>query len=112
MTLKEPMLYAKRIPPGFWSMTMYDGVTFYTAPNPINRYALGSDDDLTRNADGSITLYVQHDDPGAGKHANWLPAPSGPFYLILRNYAPAPEVVQALQNPAAFQGPPPLVAVH
>ncbi len=112
MTLKEPMLYAKRIPPGFWSMTMYDAVTFYTAPNPIDRYALGSDDDLTRNPDGSITLYVQHDDPGPGKQANWLPAPSGPFYLILRNYAPAPEVVEALQNPAAFPGPPPLIAVH
>jgi hypothetical protein len=112
MTLREPMLYAKRIPPGFWSMTMYDGVTFYTAPNPINRYALGSDDDLTHNADGSITLYVQHDDPGPEKRSNWLPAPSGPFYLILRNYAPAPEVVQALQNPAAFQGPPPLIPIH
>ena len=112
MTLKEPMLYAKRIPPGFWSMTMYDSVTFYTAPNPINRYALGSDDNLAHNADGSITLYVQHDDPGPDKRSNWLPAPSGPFYLILRNYAPAPEVVRALQNPAAFQGPPPLIAVH
>ena len=112
MTLKEPMLYAKRVPPGFWSMTMYDAVTFYTAPNPINRYALGSDDNLRRNADGSITLYVQHDDPGLDKRSNWLPAPSGPFYLILRNYAPAPEVVQALQNPAAFQGPPPLIPVR
>jgi hypothetical protein len=111
-TLEEPMLYAKRIPPGFWSMTMYDGVTFYTAPNPINRYALGSDDRLTHNPDGSITLYVQHDDPGRGKKANWLPAPSGPFYLILRNYAPAPEVVHALQDPATFQGPPPLIAVY
>ncbi len=112
MTIEEPMLYAKRIPPGFWSMTMYDGITFYTAHNPINRYALGSDDHLTHNPDGSITLYVQHDDPGPGKEANWLPAPSGPFYLILRNYAPAPEVVRALQDPATFQGPPPLIAVH
>jgi hypothetical protein len=112
MTLRKPMLYAKLVPPGFWSVTMYDGVTFLTAPNPINRYALGSDDNLARNADGSITLYVQHDDPGPDKRSNWLPAPSAPFYLILRNYAPAPEVVQALQNPATFQGPPPLIPVH
>ena len=111
MTLQEPMAYAKTIPPGFWSMTMYDGATFLTVPNPINRYALGSDSNLKRNADGSVTLYVQHDDPGPTKQSNWLPAPSGPFYLILRNYAPAPEVVAALQSVATFQGPPPLAPV-
>jgi hypothetical protein len=111
MTLQEPMPYAKTIPPGFWSMTMYDGATFLTVPNPINRYALGSDSDLKRNEDGSVTLYVQHEDPGPANRSNWLPAPSGPFYLILRNYAPAPEVVVALQNIASFQGPPPLEPV-
>ena len=111
MTLQEPMPYAKTIPPGFWSMTMYDAATFLTVPNPINRYALGSDSDLKRSEDGSVTLYVQHDDPGPAKRSNWLPAPAGPFYLILRNYAPAPEVVAALQNIASFQGPPPLAPV-
>lgn len=43
ITLKEPMPYLKFISPGFWSMTMYDGVTFLTIANPISRYALGSD---------------------------------------------------------------------
>ena len=37
---------------------MCDGVTKYTVPNPIKRYTLGSDDDFTKNADGSFTMYV------------------------------------------------------
>ena len=37
MILKPPMDYAKAVPPGFWSVTMYDRVTNYTPPNPINR---------------------------------------------------------------------------
>ncbi len=98
------MQYAQVVPPGFWSVTMYDGVTHYTAPNPINRYKLGSDDELKKNPDGSFTIYVQHDHPGADKEANWLPAPAGPFYFMLRNYAPAPALTEALKNPATVQG--------
>jgi hypothetical protein len=80
-------------------------------PNPINRYALGSDNQLRRNADGSFTLHVQPDNPGADREANWLPVSSGPFYLILRVYAPAPEIAAALENPPTFRGPPPLEPV-
>jgi hypothetical protein len=43
--------------------------------------------------DGSLTIDVQKDSPGVAKDANWLPAPDGPFYAILRIYMPAPEVV-------------------
>ena len=32
--------------------------------------------------------------------------PTGPFYLLLRNYAPVPEAVEALRNPEAFPMPP------
>jgi hypothetical protein len=111
MTLKEPMLYAKPVPPGFWSVTMYDKVTNYSVPNSINRYDLGSQSNLKKNADGTITLYLQHDNPGKDKESNWLPAPKGPFYLILRNYAPVPELGVALKNPATFEGPPPVLPV-
>jgi hypothetical protein len=103
-----PMTYIKTIPPGYWSLTMYD-VSGFTAANPIGRYSLGSDDELKHNADGSFTIYVQHDDPGGDKDSNWLPAPSGAFYVILRNAPPATEVVRALANPVTFTGPPPLV---
>ena len=91
MTLKPPMEYAKPVAPGFWSVTMYDRVTNYTAPNPINRYHLADYDNLKKNADGSITIYMQATSPGADKESNWLPTPKGPFYLIFRNYAPSPE---------------------
>ncbi len=109
ITFKAPMTYITPVPPGFWSLTAYDAVTSYTASNPIDRYALGSDDTLRRNADGSFTIYLQHDDPGPGKESNWLPVPSGPFYVTLRSYAPTSQLVEALNDPGTFQGPPPIV---
>jgi hypothetical protein len=33
-----------------------------------------------------VTIYLQHESPGPDKEANWLPAPAGPFYLVLRLY--------------------------
>jgi len=111
MTFKGAMEFAQPVPPGFWSVTMYDGVTRYTAPNPINRYSLGSNDLLKTNANGSFTIYLQHDNPGADKEANWLPAPAGPFYLILRNYAPVPAVAKGLEDLDTFKGPPPVMPV-
>jgi hypothetical protein len=41
---------------------------------------------LKRDADGGVTLYVQHSNPGADKEANWLPSPSGPFFTVMRLY--------------------------
>ena len=111
MTLKPPMAYAQPVPPGFWSVTMYDKLTNYTAPNPINRYHLADYDNLKKNADGTITIYMQTTSPGADKESNWLPTPPGPFYLIFRNYAPAPDVTRALQDIKIFQGPPPVLPV-
>jgi hypothetical protein len=32
------------------------------------------------NEDGSLTLYIQKESPGAALESNWLPAPDGPFY--------------------------------
>jgi hypothetical protein len=61
--------------PGFWSITMYDYNTQYPIENPINRYSLGSDDDLIMNKDGTVTLYIQNTNPGKDKEANWLPSP-------------------------------------
>lgn len=109
MNFNEPMDYLKSVPPGFWSITVYDAVTAFTVPNAINRYSLGSDDNLNRNADGSFTIYVQHANPGRDRESNWLPTSTEPFYLILRNYAPMPDVAAGLKDPTTFQGPPPLM---
>jgi hypothetical protein len=112
LTLKQPMGYATPVPPGFWSVTMYDKATSYTTPNPINRYHLADYDKLTKNADGSITIYMQVDSPGADKESNWLPTPKGQFYLIFRNYAPEASVSEGLKDRATFDGPPGVMPVN
>ena len=85
-----------QLPPAgaFWSFTMYDGPTQFLVANPRNRYLLNSTmlDSFQYGADGSLTFYVQRDSPGADKEANWLPAPDGPFYCIMRIYLPKPAV--------------------
>jgi hypothetical protein len=108
ITFRQPMSYLTPVSPGFWSLTVYDAATSYTVPNAIDRYALGSDDNLKMSSDGSFTIYLQHDDPGPAKESNWLPTPAGPFYLTLRSYAPPPGLTQALNDQATFQGPPPI----
>jgi hypothetical protein len=74
----------------FWSVTMYDGKTQLLIENPINRYLINSPmlPNLAKGADGSLTLYIQNKSPGADKEANWLPAPDGPIYLVMRLYWP------------------------
>ncbi len=81
---------------GFWSLSLYDDKGRLLA-EPVTRYNLGSDDKLATNADGSLDVRVQHDDPGGD--ANWLPAPTGPFRLVLRIYWPKEEVVQGTWAP-------------
>src|SRR5208283_3880214 len=68
-------------------------------------------DTLKKNSDGTITMYLQHDNPGGDKESNWLPSPAGPFYLIFRNYAPEPSVTKGLDNIGTFQGPPGVMPV-
>ncbi|HJS04223.1 MAG TPA: DUF1254 domain-containing protein [Variovorax sp.] len=78
-----------RIPAGaFWSISLY-GADRYFAANAIGRHALGNRSPLERHPDGSLTLYVSRRRP-PGPEENWLPAPSGAFYLILRVYHPQP----------------------
>jgi len=83
---------AGALPPvnSFWSLTMYDGETQLLIKNPINRYLINSPmlPSMKKNADGSLTLYIQKDSPGTEKESNWLPAPDGPIYLALRMYWP------------------------
>jgi hypothetical protein len=80
---------------GFWSLTMYDPQHFFE-PNDIKRYSVGTKNlqGMTKNDDGSLTVYVQHTSPGADREANWLPAPDSEFAMTLRTYWPK-EVVNA-----------------
>lgn len=83
---------AGQLPPvnAFWSVTMYDGKTELLIKNPINRYLINSPmlPELKKNPDGSLTIYIQNKSPGGDKEANWLPAPDGPVYLMMRLYWP------------------------
>jgi hypothetical protein len=83
-----------QLPPAeaFWSLTLYELPASLLYANPINRYLINSPmlPDLKRDADGGITLYLQHDSPGPEKESNWLPAPAGPFWTTLRLYRPQP----------------------
>ena len=86
---------AGQYPPvnAFWSVTMYDGTSQLLIQNPLNRYLINSPmlPNMKKNADGSLTLYIQKDSPGADKESNWLPAPNGPIYLVMRLYSPKTE---------------------
>lgn len=85
---------AGKFPPAnaFWSLTMYNMENFLVA-NTINRFAIGDRNDLKKNADGSLDIFIQKDHPGKEKEPNWLPAPDGPFNLTLRIYWPKEEVL-------------------
>jgi hypothetical protein len=91
---------ADALPPAgaFWSVTMYDDQGFQAA-NELDRFAIGDRDDLVRGADGSIELYLQHDNPGPDKVANWLPAPRGPLGVTMRIYAPLPDALSGAWVP-------------
>jgi hypothetical protein len=67
----------EELPPvnAFWSVTMYDEAGFQVA-NPISRFAIGDRDELKYNADGSLDLYMQNENPGREKVSNWLPSPA------------------------------------
>ncbi|MCK5356694.1 MAG: DUF1254 domain-containing protein, partial [Methyloprofundus sp.] len=81
-----------QLPPvnAFWSVTMYNGKSQFLIKNPINRYLINSPmlPSMKKNEDGSLTIYIQKNSPGKAKEANWLPAPDGPIYLVMRLYWP------------------------
>jgi hypothetical protein len=89
----------------FWSVTMYDGKTQLLIENPINRYLINTPmlPDLKTNADGSLTIYIQKDSPGKEKESNWLPAPDGPIYVVMRLYWPEEAALKGEWKPPAVQ---------
>ena len=83
--------YVWRVPPGgvpadaFWSLTMYQAEAdgrFFLVENPIKRFSVGDrTEGLVKNADGSIDILIQRDQPTGEMAANWLPAPAGAIRL-------------------------------
>ena len=111
------LTFAKdQLPPvnAFWSVTMYDGKTQLLIKNPINRYLLNSPmlPSMKKNKDGSLTLYIQKDSPGMDKESNWLPAPDGPIYLVMRLYWPKTEAPSILPPGEGTWNPPALAKAN
>jgi hypothetical protein len=98
----------------FWSVTMYDGKTQLLVKNPLNRFLINSpmEPKMKKNADGSLTLYIQKDSPGKDKESNWLPAPNGPIYLVMRLYNPKTEPPSILPPGEGTWKPPGIVKVQ
>jgi hypothetical protein len=104
--LQDARKYAIRfeknqIPPvdAFWSLTMY-GPDLNLVDNPINRYSIGDrTKGLKYGDDGSLTIYIQKDDPLGDKTANWLPSGNGYFHMLLRTYLPRKEVFDGRWTP-------------
>jgi len=93
--LDGSLRYELRFAPGqglkvgaFWSLTMYRRSDCLFVANPIHRYSIGDrTPGLHHDADGSLAIRLQADDPGPG--VNWLPAPKDElFYVVLRLYQP------------------------
>ena len=107
---------AGQFPPvnAFWSITMYDGKTQFLIKNPINRYLINSPmlTNMKKNADGSLTIYIQKDSPGAEKQSNWLPAPNGTIYLVMRLYWPKTENPSILPAGSGTWSPPGIVQAN
>lgn len=106
---------AGNFPPvnAFWSVTLYDGKTQLLIENPINRYLINSPmlPSLKKNPDGSLTIYIQKDAPPPDKKSNWLPAPNGPVYLVMRLYWPRKVPPPSILPPGGGTWSPPGVLV-
>ncbi len=107
---------AGQLPPvnAFWSVTMYDGKSQLLIENPINRYLINSPmlPNMKTNEDGSLTIYIQKDNPGPDMEANWLPAPSDTIYLVMRLYWPKTEAPSILPPGEGTWTPPGIVKIN
>ena len=107
---------AGQFPPvnAFWSVTMYDGKTQLLIKNPINRYLINSPmlPNMKLDAERGLTLYIQKDSPGAEKESNWLPAPDGLIYLVMRLYWPGTEPPSILPPGEGTWKPPGIVKAN
>lgn len=93
-----------QLPPvkAFWSITLYNAESFLVQ-NALGRYALGDRDKLHFNNDGSLDIFIQHENPGPGKESNWLPAPDNEFSVTMRLYWPEERVLNGTWAPPGIK---------
>jgi hypothetical protein len=103
-TQKYSLTFAEgMLPPvkAFWSLSMYDGKTQLFIENSLDRYLLNSTmmDQFQLEPDGSMVFTFSKQSPGKELEGNWLPAPDGPFYLVMRLYGPEAEALDGRWQP-------------
>lgn len=73
----------------FWSITMYDKGSCMLMDNVIHRYSIGDRSTQLHYDEQGLTLQFSAQPPlDPVAHDNWLPAPNGQFYILLRIYIP------------------------
>ena len=86
-----------------WGIDMYN-TKFHLVSNPINRYAIGPHlAPVSYNSDGSLTVYIQNQEPGSADQQNWLPAPDAGFIVVMHIYWPKEPVLNATWSPPAME---------
>lgn len=65
--------------------------------------------DMNTNEDGSLTLYIRKDNPGADKETNWLPDDT--VYLVMRPNWPKTEAPSVLPPAEGTWKPPGIMKV-
>ena len=95
-----------------WSLTVYD-LHGALVPNPLHRYQFSNASSLAYNADGSVDIFLQANQPAdPGQAENWLPTPSGAgFEVVWRLLAPEPSAVDGILDGSGWQ-PPAIVRVR
>jgi hypothetical protein len=78
----------------FWSLTLYNKDFYLPEGMPLGRHVRNSNSGMKLNADGSLDLYLQPDNPGPDKVDNWLPTPRGQeYFCLMRIYWPEGDVL-------------------
>ncbi len=88
----------------FWSVTLYTRPGNQLVDNLIDRYSISSQTaGLQHTTDGALTIDIRHGQPPADVSNNWLPAPAGPFWLVLRTYVPQAALLKHAYTPPQIE---------
>jgi hypothetical protein len=91
--------YRLHVPPNvpveqYWSLTAYDRDTHALIKNVDRAGCASNSNDVKKNADGSVDLYLGPRAP-ASQEANWIPTdPARRFELMFRLYGPRKELFE------------------
>lgn len=84
----------------FWSVTAYTPEAIELVPNKANKYVVARyTPGLVTANDGSVRILMSTTLPKDFPEANWLPVPSGPFNIMLRDYGPEGSVLDGTYIP-------------